>query len=256
MLDKASCREWAQKVKADPSGFTGAQIRLPAAIAPTARSGNRVLSPKELIAAFARDSRTAARRSAGTTTSWSTATGSTTCARRFSSPRRWNPSSRSGSRTRCRSSIPNRGSGSGASSNVPICTGENLARRQGFKDFIINQGCDILHPDLRNTGGFLETKRIADMADMFGLPMANHNTGSQVFTYSDACQWAASIRDYIACETITGQGGWMDQVLVLENGYIKGGFIQMADKPGLGIESESGRREGPPCARRTVVGIR
>ena len=34
----------------------------------------------------------------------------------------------------------------------------------GFKDFILNQGCDIQHPDLRNSGGFLETKRIADMA--------------------------------------------------------------------------------------------
>ena len=36
-----------------------------------------------------------------------------------------------------------------AASKVPICMGENLARREGFKDFILNQGCDILHPDLR-----------------------------------------------------------------------------------------------------------
>ena len=122
-----------------------------------------------------------------------------------------------------------------AASKVPICMGENLARREGFKDFILNQGCDILHPDLRNSGGFLETKRIADMAHVFGLPMANHNTGSQVNTYASA-QWAASIRDYIALETITGEGGWMDQVLLLDGPYIKDGFIQVTDKPGLGIE--------------------
>jgi L-alanine-DL-glutamate epimerase-like enolase superfamily enzyme len=122
-----------------------------------------------------------------------------------------------------------------AVSKVPICMGENLARREGFKDFILNQGCDILHPDLRNAGGFLETKRIADMAHVFGLPMANHNTGSQVCTYASA-QWAASIRDYIALETITGEGGWMDQVLLLDGPYIKDGFIQVTDKPGLGIE--------------------
>jgi L-alanine-DL-glutamate epimerase-like enolase superfamily enzyme len=122
-----------------------------------------------------------------------------------------------------------------ASSKVPICMGENLARREGFKDFILNQACDILHPDLRNSGGFLETKRIADMAHVFGLPMANHNTGSQVCTYASA-QWAASIRDYVALETITGEGGWMDQVLVLDGPYIKDGFIQVTDKPGLGIE--------------------
>jgi L-alanine-DL-glutamate epimerase-like enolase superfamily enzyme len=122
-----------------------------------------------------------------------------------------------------------------AASKVPICMGENLARREGFKDFILNQGCDILHPDLRNSGGFLETKRIADMAHVFGLPMANHNTGSQVNTYASA-QWAASIRDYIALETITGEGGWMDQVLLLDGPYIKDGFVQVTDKPGLGIE--------------------
>jgi L-alanine-DL-glutamate epimerase-like enolase superfamily enzyme len=120
-------------------------------------------------------------------------------------------------------------------SKVPICMGENLARREGFMGFILNQGCDILHPDLRNSGGFLETKRIADMAHVFGLPMANHNTGSQVNTYASA-QWAASIRDYIALETITGEGGWMDQVLLLDGPYIKDGFIQVTDKPGLGIE--------------------
>jgi L-alanine-DL-glutamate epimerase-like enolase superfamily enzyme len=122
-----------------------------------------------------------------------------------------------------------------AASKVPICMGENLARREGFKDFILNQACDILHPDLRNSGGFLETKRIADLAHIFGLPMANHNTGSQVCTYASA-QWAASIRDYMALETITGEGGWMDQVLLLDKPYIKDGFIQVSDKPGLGIE--------------------
>jgi L-alanine-DL-glutamate epimerase-like enolase superfamily enzyme len=122
-----------------------------------------------------------------------------------------------------------------AASKVPICMGENLTRREGFKDFILNQACDILHPDLRNSGGFLETKRIADMAHVFGLPMANHNTGSQVYTYA-AVQWAASIRDYISLETITGEGGWMDQVLLLDGPYIKDGFVQVSDKPGLGIE--------------------
>jgi L-alanine-DL-glutamate epimerase-like enolase superfamily enzyme len=122
-----------------------------------------------------------------------------------------------------------------ASSRVPICMGENLTRREGFKDFIMNQGCDILHPDLRNSGGFLETKRIADMAHMFGLPMANHNTGSQVYTYA-AVQWAASIHDYIALETITGEGGWMDQVVLMDGPYMKDGFVQVTDKPGLGIE--------------------
>jgi L-alanine-DL-glutamate epimerase-like enolase superfamily enzyme len=61
---------------------------------------------------------------------------------------------------------------------------------------------------------------------VFGLPMANHNTGSQVCAYASA-QWAASIREYLALETITGEGGWMDQVLLLEGPYITDGFIHL-----------------------------
>ena len=140
-----------------------------------------------------------------------------------------------------------------ASSKVPICTGENLARREGFKDFIMNQGCDILHPDLRNSGGFLETKRIADLAHIFGLPMANHNTGSQVYTYASA-QWAASIRDYMALETVTGEGGWMDQVLVLDGPVHQGRLHPGHRQARAGHDAESGRGQGAPRAGETWWG--
>lgn len=122
-----------------------------------------------------------------------------------------------------------------AASRVPICTGENLSRRQQFKDFLVNQGCDILHPDLRNSGGFLETKRIADMADVFGIPMATHNTGSIVATLANV-QWAASIRDFLAIETVMGKGDWLDTVVVNDGPIFKDGYIAVSSKPGLGIE--------------------
>ena len=73
------------------------------------------------------------------------------------------------------------------------------------------------------------------MASIFGLPMASHNTGSQSFTWA-TCQWAASIQDYVACETVTGQGGWMDQLLVLDGPYIKEGYMKVTEKPGLGVD--------------------
>jgi L-alanine-DL-glutamate epimerase-like enolase superfamily enzyme len=47
---------------------------------------------------------------------------------------------------------------------------------------------------------------------------------------------AASIRDYLTCETITGAGGWKYQLLLLDGPYIKDGFLQVTDKPGLGSE--------------------
>lgn len=237
MLDPASCREWAQKVKADPAGFTAHKFGFPhtKAFVDNGRDpSNRLLSTKELIQI--RKGFENCREAIG----WD---------HDIMVHNHWEYDLRTAIQlAQAVESIkplwledPLQVEYSEAwhrlvaASPVPICTGENLSRRQGFRDFIVNAGCDILHPDLRNTGGFLETKRIADMADTFNLPMANHNTGSQVFTYSTA-QWASSIRDYIACETITGQGGWMDQLLVLGGPYIQGGFIQASEKPGTGIE--------------------
>ena len=236
MLDKGACKEWAARVKAHPSGFTCHKFGFPRTDMKTdlARDpSNRMLTTRELIniqqgfencreaigwdhdimvhCHWEYDLRTSiqiADAIASIKPVW------------LEDPL---PVDYSDSWKRlCESS------------KVPICMGENLARREGFKDFIVNQGADILHPDLRNSGGFLETKRIADLAHIYGLPMACHNTGSQVNTYA-TCQWAASIRDYMSCETVTGEGGWMDEVLILDGPYIKDGFVQVSGKPGLGI---------------------
>jgi L-alanine-DL-glutamate epimerase-like enolase superfamily enzyme len=40
----------------------------------------------------------------------------------------------------------------------------------------------------------------------------------------------------MACETVTGIGNWMDQLLQLDGPYIKDGFIRVTDKPGLGVD--------------------
>lgn len=237
MLDKSSCREWAAKIKEDQSGFTAHKFGFPH----TSESqdggrdpGNRVLSTKEII---------------------DIGKGYENCREAIGWDHdimvhcHWEYDLRTSIQIAevvatikplwLEDPLPVDYSESWkrlvAASRVPICTGENLERRQGFKDFIINQGADILNPDLRNSGGFLETKRIADMADVFGLPVCNHNTGSQLHTWA-TCQWAGAIRDYMTCETITGQGGWMDQLLALEGRYIERGFVHVNNRPGLGVD--------------------
>lgn len=120
-------------------------------------------------------------------------------------------------------------------SPVPICTGENWMRRADALPFVVNAAIDILHPDLRNSGGFLENKRMADLADLYSLPMANHNTGSIVNGMA-TIHWASTIRDYLACETVFFNGGWMDDVIVHDKPLCRDGFVEVPNKPGLGIE--------------------
>ena len=237
MLDKASCREWAAKVKADKSRFTAHKFGAPHKVDASDAGhdkGNRVLSTKQLmqLAQGFENCREAVGwdHDIMVHCHWEYDLRTSIQIAELVAPIKplWLEDplqvEYSGSWSRLV-----------ASSKVPICTGENLMRRQGFKDFIVNQGADILHPDLRNSGGFLETKRIADMADVYGLPMATHNTGSQLHTWA-TCQWAGSVRDYITCETITGTGGWMDQLLQIDGPYIQDGVIRVNDKPGLGVD--------------------
>jgi L-alanine-DL-glutamate epimerase-like enolase superfamily enzyme len=237
MLDKASCREWAAKIKEDPAGFTAHKFGLQHTKMSNDKGrdlANRALTTKELIQA--RQGFENCREAIGwdhdimVHCHWEYDLRTSIQLADAVEPMKplWLEDPLQVEYSEAWKRLCE-------SSHVPILTGENLERRQGFKDFIINAGCDIVNPDLRNSGGFLETKRIADMADTFGLPVSTHNTGSQLHTWA-ACQWAASIRDFMTVETITGQGGWMDQLLVMDGPYIKDGFVHVTDKPGLGVE--------------------
>jgi len=122
-----------------------------------------------------------------------------------------------------------------AASKVPIGAGESLARRGGFRDFITRQGCHIVQLDIRNAGGLLESRKIADMADTYYLPMAARNTGSVICTMATV-HWAAAVRDFLAAETVVGLGNWMDDVIVRDGPVVKDRHIAVPSKPGLGVE--------------------
>ena len=79
--------------------------------------------------------------------------------------------------------------------DVPICTGENLYTRDGFRRLIELQGCDAVHLDIPKSGGLLEAKRIHDLADNYYIWTAAHNPASPVGTIA-SCHAAASMRDF------------------------------------------------------------
>ena len=57
---------------------------------------------------------------------------------------------------------------------TPIALGERLYSRWDFKPFIMSGAVDIIQPDLSHAGGLSECRRIAAMAEAFGIAVAPH----------------------------------------------------------------------------------
>ncbi len=121
------------------------------------------------------------------------------------------------------------------STATTICTGENLFGRDDFKPLIVNQACDVFQPDVVKTGGLLESKKISDMADLWNIPVAVHNLSSPVGTVASA-HVSATMRNFCGLEFKFERPDWWDDVIIHDKPLYQDGFIELSNKPGLGIE--------------------
>ncbi len=120
---------------------------------------------------------------------------------------------------------------------TPILTGEDIfGLEEGFRDLIDNEAVDIIHPDPETSGALRETKRIADYADLHGIPTALHFAGSPVGCM--ACvHLAATLRNFVAMENhAVDMPWWGDLVTGPAKPIIQNGYIPVPDTPGLGVE--------------------
>ena len=128
-------------------------------------------------------------------------------------------------------------------SPVPILCGENLYGRDDFRPFIVNQGVNMIEIDVAMAGGLLEAKKIADLAELYYIPVATHNVAGPIATIASA-NLAASVREFLGHEVFIsnpinqeGRGVNGDpDVLGYDKEMVKDGYLQLTDRPGLGIE--------------------
>ncbi len=118
--------------------------------------------------------------------------------------------------------------------NVPVCTGENLYGRQGFRKLIEMQACSGVHIDIPKSGGLLESKKISDMADLYYIWTACHNPASPIGTIASV-HAAAAMREFRVHELAKWVPWWPDLV-IHEGPFWKDGHYTIEDKPGYGVE--------------------
>ncbi len=120
--------------------------------------------------------------------------------------------------------------------NVPTLTGEDIYLKDGFKNLIEQRAVDMVHPDPVSAGGYLETKKIGDFAQQYGISMALHHASSPI-TFMGCVHAAAATQNFVALEHHSvDKTYWEDLVTGIDKPFVKNGYVQVPDKPGVGLE--------------------
>ncbi len=122
--------------------------------------------------------------------------------------------------------------------DTPVCTGEDIYLRDGFKPLIEAQAVNVIHPDLATSGGILETKRIGDLAQEHGVSMAMHMAGTPISTMASV-HCAAATENFIALEHHFSEIPYWNDFISIGGKtapIIKDGYIDVPEAPGLGFE--------------------
>ena len=123
------------------------------------------------------------------------------------------------------------------STSLPIHTGEQIYLRENFKDLIEKQAVNVIGPDPEDVGGLAELKWIAEYADLHGILVAPHGIFDGLIGLAAHVHLAAALpQNYIAFEYPVGQPEWWyDIVDGLPSPIMNQGFIDVWDRPGLGV---------------------
>ena len=119
--------------------------------------------------------------------------------------------------------------------NIPLATGERSYTRWGFRQFFEDRSLSIIQPDICNTGGFTEAKKICDMAHTYDMGVQLHVCGGPIATAA-ALQLEAVIPNFVIHEHHVGaiQPGCTNTCLY-DYEPVNGKF-KVPELPGIGQE--------------------
>lgn len=119
-------------------------------------------------------------------------------------------------------------------SPVPISAGERLYGLRAFKDVFALDAVDFIQPDVSHAGGIMELKKIASLAEAYYIPFAPHNPSGPIANAA-TLQLAACTRNFSILEIMYSDVIYRKDVTNESLNY-HDGYIDIPDKPGLGIE--------------------
>jgi galactonate dehydratase len=119
--------------------------------------------------------------------------------------------------------------------NIPVVTGECIYTKAGFRPVFEKMAADIINPDICNTGGILELKEIAAMAEPHYVAVSPHNYNSTTIGLAASVHASAVMTNFLILEYFLSFEA-MGLEVANEPLKVEKGFIRLPKTPGLGVE--------------------
>lgn len=134
--------------------------------------------------------------------------------------------------------------GLAASTAVPLAAGGHWCTRWGVREALEKRAVAVLQPGVGHTGGLLETRKIAAMAEAYGVLTAPHNQLGPI-ALAASLQVDACTPNFLIQEHPGMSNRWDLGLGYLATPFtVREGFIDVPKGPGLGIEvNEEALRE-------------
>lgn len=119
--------------------------------------------------------------------------------------------------------------------NIPLASGERIFSRWGFRPFFENRSLSIIQPDVCNTGGITEAKKICDMAHVYDIGVQMHICGGPISTAA-TLQIEAAIPNFVIHEHHQGAIIPENIALCKYDYQPTNGYFEVPELPGIGQE--------------------
>jgi D-arabinonate dehydratase/D-galactarolactone cycloisomerase len=117
---------------------------------------------------------------------------------------------------------------------IPIAL-DSLTSRYEARDLIVRGGIRIVQPDVCRAGGITECKRIAELADTFGLAFAPHISIGSAVHFVASAHLGSAMPNTMTCEYWIGNNP-LGNAILKQSLRVADGYMHTPTGPGLGIE--------------------
>lgn len=119
--------------------------------------------------------------------------------------------------------------------SIPLASGERIYSRWGYRQFFEERSLSVIQPDVCNTGGITEIKKICDMAHVYDIGVQLHVCGGPIATAA-TLQVEAAIPNFIIHEQ--HQGAIIpENIATCKYNYQPiNGYFDIPELPGIGQE--------------------